>query len=226
MSGPQQPRQQAKAMYPAADTRHVARVWSVPPIAQYDVTTCWEACGRMLYFWRHQHVKNQQAVLAAYRKAAGKYLDDYFRKGLKDERDYYCKHLLMKEGKGKDAAVVEAYLRHSPLVIRITPKGGGGHAMVLTGYSDRYWYFINPQVYNGTAKAPQAATQHTFGEHTTHADKNGKEIHDENTVITPYGVSMNMKQSSWHAAVCHRPKDELVARLKPEFFSYDKPRHK
>jgi hypothetical protein len=222
MSGSQQGVPSTKVMHASAQTGHVARVWTIPPIPQYDITTCWEACGRMLFFWKHRRDKNQQGLLAAYQQAAGKYLNDYARKNLNEERDFYSKRLGMKEANAQNPSIVEKYLQsHSPLVIRIL-ENGVGHVMVLTGFSESNWYFVNPQVFNQAGDA----TQHTFGAHASHTDSNGNEVYDNNTVIKASGVYMNPNQSSWHAAVRHRPKDKLFAQLKPEFFYYENPVNK
>jgi hypothetical protein len=208
-------------MHASPTAGHVARVWTLPPAPQDDITTCWEAGGRMLFFWRHRHDQDRQGVRAAYRKAAGEYLGDYFRKGLEAERDFYVRHLGMREGKGQSPPVVEKYLKdHSPLVIRVT-LSGGSHVVVLTGCSDRNWYFIDPQVFN---RGP--ATHHTFGAHTVSTDTGGNQVYDENTVITPHGAYINPNQSSWHAALRHWPKDKLFAQMKPEFFYYKSQRLK
>jgi hypothetical protein len=190
-------------------TGHVARVWTIPPVAQYDATTCWEACGHMAFLWRH---RKDNAPQKGYGKAAGSYAKDYQPKSMEQLADF-CGKLGMKMAKVANTNTVEHLLQQSPLVIW---KQGHhiSHIMLLTGFSDSRWYYIDPQVKN-----TGDSTQHTFGEHSYYADGHSS----TNTVITAKGVKMNSQQASWHATHLHQPKDQLFQHLRKAVFGYFDP---
>jgi hypothetical protein len=147
----------------------------------------------MAYLWKHRKEKGAEP---GYKKAAGDYAEDFLPKGM-GELAAFCKQLGMPSAEAKSTAVVEELLTHSPLVIW-QQREKSSHVMPLTGFSERNWYYIDPQVMNGDAPS----TQHTFGEHSYDSSLG---IHYPNTVITPKGAWVNGNQSSWHASLLRRP---------------------
>jgi hypothetical protein len=189
---------------------HVAKVWAILPLAQYDATTCWEASAHMAYLWKHRKEKDSGKK---YAKDAGAYADDYTPKNLHQVAQL-CGKLGMQQSKVANTDHVEVLLRQSPLVIA-RRQHKIGHVMLLTGFSDRNWYYINPQVYNNGP-----STQHTFGEHSYDPDTHK---FTENTVITPHGVKFNDKQESWRALLQHEAKDKMFDKLLRVVFGYFDP---
>jgi hypothetical protein len=197
-------------MHTSANSGHVARVWTIPPLAQYDATTCWEAAGHMAYLWKHRKERDPRQ---GYAKAAANYRKDYLPKDM-TRLATFCGKLGMRWVKVANPQQVETMLVQSPLVIW-HQRPNISHIMLLVGFSEHNWYYINPQVKN-----EGDSTQHTFGEH--HYDAATK-THTANTIITPHGVKMRSKQASWHAARQHQPKDKLYGELRKVIFGYFDP---
>jgi hypothetical protein len=165
----------------------------------------------MAYLWKH---RKERGAGQGYAKAAGGYATDYLPKSI-EQLAQFCRALKMQQAKVANTNHVEHLLQQSPLVIW-RHATHISHIMLLTGYSDRNWYYLDPQVCN-----KGDATQHTFGEHSYNAITH---THSQNTVITRSGVKMNDKQASWHAELQHQAKDHLFAQLRKVVFGYFDPK--
>jgi hypothetical protein len=111
--------------------------YRVPVYSQQTLALCWEACGKMMWHWRHKNLND-------YSKKAGDYLK--LNKGLtEEEMDLFYKQLGLRSLPHPKGANLRHALRWSPVIFTEIGKGPG-HAMVAGGYDDktRKYTVINP----------------------------------------------------------------------------------
>ena len=113
--------------------------YPVPPISQRTVKLCWEACGHMLWDWRH---REDAGMRARYAQTAGHYtsLDTGLAAAQMDK--FYRRLGLRSLWKAKGANVRYA-LQWSPVIVTSVLEQRG-HAMVVAGTNNGQYTLINP----------------------------------------------------------------------------------
>jgi hypothetical protein len=183
-------------------------IWLIPPLPQYDITTCWEAVGHMAFSWKFKAATDRERK---YWKKTGKFATDFDAKNRTELAEYYKKLGMSPANLTGGVKQLEGLLGYSPLaIIRIGKKLS--HVMLLVGYNDRNFIYINPQAIN-----TGPSTQHTFGEHSYNAKT---KTHTQNTVITKNTVKMKTKQPSWTASYFQEPKTSFYPQLLNLVFGY------
>ncbi len=109
--------------------------YAVPLYSQKTIELCWEACGRIMWEWRHKN-------LTAYTKAAGTFLTVSTGLTQKDMDRFYIQLGLQSLPNPKGANLRYA-LGWSPVIFTDVDKARG-HAMVLTGHSGTWYTVVNP----------------------------------------------------------------------------------
>jgi Papain-like cysteine protease AvrRpt2 len=109
--------------------------WKVPIYAQSTLALCWEACGRMMWHWRHNS-------LNGYSPKAASYLN--IRTGLAQVQlnGFYTTLGLrpLRNARGKN---LRHALQWTPVVFTSTSKVSG-HAMVAIEFYKNQYRVINP----------------------------------------------------------------------------------
>jgi hypothetical protein len=92
---------------------------------QSTIESCWEACGRMMWHWRHGN-------LDGYQQAAGRYLQ--MRQGLSEpELDAFCRQLGIRSLSPATGTDLLRLLAKGPVCF-VGADQKGKHAMVAVGY--------------------------------------------------------------------------------------------
>src|SRR5262249_36605966 len=104
----------------------------VPIISQSTPSLCWEACARMMWYWKHRGEPGKEA---GYTQAAGRYLR--VTRGLGDnEMDTFYRSLGMAGEKNPNGEGLRRRVQKSP-VVTVWGRGASGHAVLVNGYDER-----------------------------------------------------------------------------------------
>lgn len=109
--------------------------WNVTPISQRTENMCWEACGRMLWQWRHGNLAN-------YQMRAGPWA--FLNSGLNHHQmEIYYRLLGIRSLRSPRGANLRHALRWTPAIFTSVHQASG-HAMVVTGYERGHYIVVNP----------------------------------------------------------------------------------
>lgn len=109
--------------------------WTVPVYSQSSLALCWEACGRMMWYWRHKN-------LDGYSAKAGAYLN--IKSGLgQTQLNRFYTTLGMKSVTNASGAKLRNYLGRSPVIFTLTNRVSG-HALVAVRTPPDKYGVINP----------------------------------------------------------------------------------
>ena len=110
-------------------------LWTVQNFSQSTAKLCWEACGRMVWQWRHKG-------LNGYNQKAGNYLS--LNTGLTQQQmDLFYKMLGLRSLLGAKGANLRHALTWTPVIFTDINKASG-HAMVAAGFNNGAYTVVNP----------------------------------------------------------------------------------
>jgi papain like cysteine protease AvrRpt2 len=109
--------------------------YRVPMISQTTEKLCWEACGKMLWLWRHKKILDYGARAGAFAT---------MNSGLvESQMDVFYKQLGLRALEKPRGANVRHALGWGPVIITSVDKATG-HAMVVSGFDGRNYDIVNP----------------------------------------------------------------------------------
>jgi hypothetical protein len=105
-------------------------MWSVEVLTQRTAAICWEACGRMMWNWKHSS-ESAAARTASYLQRAGRFAT--LDRGLQEpEMNTFYSGLGVRHQRNAGASALRSALRSSPVVL-ILGRGETRHACLCLG---------------------------------------------------------------------------------------------
>ena len=113
--------------------------WQVPVISQRTLSLCWEACGRMLWGWRHKNNPQSQNM---YSQRAGVYAQ--MNAGLSEQQmDKFYGQLGIRSLMNPLGKNIQHALKWTPVIVT-SIRQVQGHALVVIGHNKGMYTVINP----------------------------------------------------------------------------------
>jgi Papain-like cysteine protease AvrRpt2 len=113
--------------------------WRVPVLSQSTLNLCWEACGRMLWGWRHT---TSPQSWTTYATRAGRF--GTLNTGLaENQMDGFYLQLGIRSLQAPQGKNIRHALKWSPVIITSVHQAQG-HAMVVVGHTGSAYTIINP----------------------------------------------------------------------------------
>ena len=113
--------------------------WQVPVIPQQNPRLCWEACGRMLWVWRHA---NAPEVWSEYARRAGAF-SKMTHELTEPRMDQYYRQLGLRSSRSTSGQDLRKALKTGPVIVA-TAERTRGHAMVVIGHEMGNYLLVDP----------------------------------------------------------------------------------
>jgi papain like cysteine protease AvrRpt2 len=108
-------------------------MWNVEVLTQQTAAMCWEACARMMWYWRHSS-ESADGRRASYLGKAGRFAS--LNRGMQEpEMNIFYTQLEMRSNRSAGASALRTALTTSPVVL-ILGRHETRHACLCAGFTE------------------------------------------------------------------------------------------